>query len=77
MRARLEELKKEFEAGQAELKKVEQQRVYLHETVLRISGAIQVLEELLAEKQSVERNAVGHGEIRRPATQADAQYGRE
>jgi hypothetical protein len=72
MQARLEELKKELETGQAELQKVENQRTYLRETVLRISGAIQVLEELLAEKESVERNAVGHGEIRPPATQADA-----
>jgi predicted nuclease with TOPRIM domain len=52
IQARLEELKKELEAGQAELQKVEMQRAYLHETVLRIGGAIQVLEELLREGQS-------------------------
>ena len=44
---RLEELKKELETGQAQLQQVEMQRTYLHETVLRISGAVQVLEELL------------------------------
>ena len=55
IQARLEELKKELETGQAELQKVEMQRTYLHETVLRISGAVQVLEELLAEGQSVEQ----------------------
>jgi hypothetical protein len=49
MRARLEELKKELETGQAELQKVEAQRTYLHETMLRISGAMQALEELLAQ----------------------------
>jgi hypothetical protein len=38
VQARLEELKKELEAGQAELQKVEMQRAYLHETVLRIGG---------------------------------------
>jgi hypothetical protein len=48
---RLEVLKKELESGQAELEKVEKQRAYLHETLLRISGAVQVLEELLAEGQ--------------------------
>jgi predicted nuclease with TOPRIM domain len=48
IQARLEELKKELEAGQAELQKVEMQRTYLRETVLRIDGAVQVLEELLA-----------------------------
>jgi hypothetical protein len=55
IQARLEALKKELETGQAELQKVEMQRTYLHETVLRISGAIQVLEELLAEGQFVEQ----------------------
>jgi hypothetical protein len=48
VQARLEELKKEFETGQAELQKLDAQRVSLQETMLRISGAIQVLEELLA-----------------------------
>jgi hypothetical protein len=55
IQTRLEELRKEFEAGQAELHKVKQQRTYLRETLLRISGAQQVLEELLAKEQSVER----------------------
>jgi predicted nuclease with TOPRIM domain len=49
IQARLEALKKELETGQAELQKVKMQRTYLHETVLRISGAVQVLEELLGE----------------------------
>ena len=48
-------MKKELETGHAELQKVELQRTYLHETVLRISGAVQVLEELLAEGQSVDQ----------------------
>ena len=52
IQARLEELKKELETGQAQLQQVEMQRTYLHETVLRISGAVQVLEELLREGQS-------------------------
>jgi hypothetical protein len=52
IQARLEELKKELETGQAELHKLETQRTYLHETVLRISGAVQALEELLREDQS-------------------------
>jgi predicted nuclease with TOPRIM domain len=67
IQARLEELKKELEAGQAELQKVDMQRTYLHETVLRISGAVQVLEELLSEKQSAGNNADGHDESH-PAT---------
>jgi predicted nuclease with TOPRIM domain len=59
IQARLEALKKELETGQAELQKVEMQRTYLHETVLRISGAVQVLEDLLREGQSGGRNRSG------------------
>ena len=53
---RLEALRKELETGQAELRKVEAQRTYLHETMLRISGAIQALEELLSEEQPAEHD---------------------
>ena len=56
MQARLEELKKELETGQAQLQQVDMQRTYLHETVLRISGAVQVLEELLREGQAARQN---------------------
>ncbi len=48
MQLRLEELKKEFELGQARLQETERQQAILRETLLRISGAIQVLEEVLA-----------------------------
>jgi hypothetical protein len=43
---RLAQLKNEFEKGQAELMKLEQRRQEVCSTMLRISGAIQVLEEL-------------------------------
>ena len=56
MQARLELLRKELEKGQVELQKVESQRTYLHETLLRISGAVRVLEELLAEEPFAEQN---------------------
>jgi hypothetical protein len=46
-RARLESLRKELDVGQVELQKLETQRAYLRETLLRIDGAMQVLEELL------------------------------
>jgi predicted nucleic acid-binding Zn-ribbon protein len=45
---RLKELKAEFEAGQKKLAEVEGQASDLRTTMLRISGAIQVLEEELA-----------------------------
>lgn len=66
MQARLEVLKQEFEAGETELAKVEKQRAYLRETLLRIGGAIQVLEELLAGEPLVEQRngATGPGGTR-------------
>jgi hypothetical protein len=44
---RLASLKKEFEAGQARLRELEAEQTYVRETMLRISGAIQILEELV------------------------------
>jgi hypothetical protein len=45
---RLQQLKAEFETGQTMLTDLEQKRATLQQTLLRISGAIQVLEEVLA-----------------------------
>jgi predicted nuclease with TOPRIM domain len=47
LQRRLEELKKEFEAGQARLRELESEQAYVRETMLRISGAIQVLQEII------------------------------
>ena len=47
---RLEELRREFERGRQHLENVERQRQELRDTLLRISGAIQVLEELQVDK---------------------------
>jgi len=44
---RLQELKQEYELGRDKLEKIESQYENLNSTLLRISGAIQVLEELL------------------------------
>jgi predicted nuclease with TOPRIM domain len=52
LQARLEGLKQEFEAGQARLRELEAQEARLRETMLRISGAIQVLEEELSRTES-------------------------
>jgi len=47
LQKRLEQLKKDFETGQARLRELETEQAYVRETMLRISGAIQVLEEAL------------------------------
>ncbi len=48
VRARLAELQAEYQKGQEELRRLEMQQAQLQQTLLRISGAIQVLTELLA-----------------------------
>jgi hypothetical protein len=47
-RSRLDELRHELQLGQSELAAKERELMQLKETVLRISGAVQVLEELLS-----------------------------
>ena len=49
LKARLEELKKEYETGQARLRELETETQYVRETLLRISGAIQVIQEMLSQ----------------------------
>lgn len=46
--SRLEELRQEYTRGQARFQEAEMQQAGLRETLLRISGAIQVLEEVLS-----------------------------
>ena len=47
LQKRLDELKVEFESGQRALADLEAKQAGLRETLLRISGAVQVLEEEL------------------------------
>ncbi|MCA2658815.1 MAG: hypothetical protein IM496_09960 [Microcystis sp. M049S2] len=54
IKERLEELKVEYESGQKMLADLEAQESNLRTTMLRISGAIQVLEELLAKTEEEE-----------------------
>ena len=56
LQQRLQALKAEFASGQKMLANLEAKQANLRETLLRISGAIQVLEELLAESQKPENN---------------------
>lgn len=50
IRDRLQSLTTEFESGQKMLVDLKAKQANLRETLLRISGAIQVLEELIAEE---------------------------
>ncbi len=51
--ARLQALRTEYQSGQDALKALQEQQAELEKTMLRIAGAIQVLEEVeAAEKQT-------------------------
>lgn len=68
---RLKQLKNEFESGQKMMADLETKRANLETTLLRISGAIQVLEELLSQSHdSVEENKISGRELE-PITQLD------
>ncbi len=55
LEARIKELKEELEQGQKIMEELDTKRANLSYTILRISGAIQVLEEML---QKPEEQAV-------------------
>ena len=46
--ARLADLRREFEGGQRLLRELETKQMEVRDTMLRIGGAMQILEELLA-----------------------------
>jgi len=58
VQARLDELRREYQVGDGRLRELLQQETALRETLLRISGAIQVLEELLGAGTD---DTAGHG----------------
>jgi len=61
LEARLKELKEEYQKGQGQLVALEQETANLKNTLLRISGAIQVLQELLGDKTSENSLPVNNG----------------
>jgi chromosome segregation ATPase len=52
---RLEELRDQFESGQKMMTDLENQQINLRNSLLRISGAIQVLEELKTTESGIEK----------------------
>jgi hypothetical protein len=73
MQTRLAALRAELESGRAELQRVEARRVYLHETMLQIGGAIKVLEEFLVDGQTAAQNGASSGEVAPAARAAGAE----
>jgi hypothetical protein len=62
LQQRLDELISEFEAGKTMMADLEAKQTNLRETLLRISGAIQVLEELLAGAKQAQQNGREDGQ---------------
>lgn len=56
--ARLDELRSELQKGVQQMEMLDRRRAGLRDTMLRIEGAIQVLEELAAADASPERPAL-------------------
>jgi predicted nuclease with TOPRIM domain len=63
LQKRLQSLQAEYEAGQKMLADLEAKQNSVRETVLRISGAIQVIEEELANMESEETPAVTEPQV--------------
>jgi hypothetical protein len=57
MEDRLHTLQAEFKAGQEMLAELDAKQAHLRSSLLRISGAMQVLEELLSQRASVPQPA--------------------
>lgn len=56
---RLQQLQQEFESGQQMLAELQNKQADLQQTLLRISGAVQVLQEMLQAKAEEEPNVNG------------------
>lgn len=54
LQQRLQALQTHYQEGQKQLQQTQQKQTELHETLLRIGGAIQVLQEELAEAEAEE-----------------------
>lgn len=62
LKQRLDALKAEYQAGQQVLADLETRQLELRQTMLRISGAIQVLEELSAQAVTDTPSSDGHAD---------------
>ena len=77
---RLKALKSEFESGQKVLAELDAKQADVRDTLLRISGAIQVIEEVLADPehtstvQDLTVDELGNGNLQQPFTTAPPQF---
>lgn len=64
LKHRLQKLQQEYQKGQQKLQQLDQERKTMYETLLRIAGAIQVLEEELGKEngQAVPSAALAESE---------------
>jgi prefoldin subunit 5 len=60
MNQRLDQLRAEYNVGRQQLQQLDRKRQQLRDTLLRISGAIQVLEEIERGVEEKERSGVEH-----------------
>jgi hypothetical protein len=63
---RLSDLKNEYDQGQKILAELNEKRENTAQAMLRISGAIQVLEELLAKEESAPMEAIQTEAVEQP-----------
>lgn len=63
LQERLTQLEQEYEKGQTVLRKAENERLQLEQTLIRIEGAMTVLRELLGEAPASAENGVGEPEM--------------
>ena len=75
MQARLADLKREFATRQNQLQELERQQANLREVLLQVSGAIQILEELLAADQPNEQNGAHYDELQPISSQESRSSG--
>jgi predicted nucleic acid-binding Zn-ribbon protein len=69
LQVRIDALRKEMEVGQQRMQDLERQLSQLRDTMLRISGAIQVLEELQAQAAppaTTQNHANGENKLAEP-----------
>lgn len=72
LQERLGRLKSEYESGQTVLAELEAKQSQVKETLLRISGAIQVLEEMIGEETDTDTTPIDQADLNAETKEAVA-----